>query len=215
MRLESIRPFVSRTTARRLAHAGFALAIVAALPGCSAPQGQSEGSSYLIVDSVLAASGAVPGTFTWYLNSDVITKKQILGDTARVTLRLAMSDPGSVTSPSKPSTTNVITVNSYRVQFRREDGSTVEGVDVPYGFTAGMSMTITDTATTFDVTLVPAPAKAISPLKDLVFVPGVLTPPPTIPTVAEMTFYGTDQAGHAVTVTARINVTFADWADPS
>ena len=32
--------------------------------------------------------------------------------------------------------------------------------------------------------------------------------------IAEVTFYGTDQAGNDVTVTGTISVTFADFGDP-
>ena len=35
-----------------------------------------------------------------------------------------------------------------------------------------------------------------------------------ISTLAEVTFYGTDQAGRDVVATANISVNFADWGDP-
>jgi hypothetical protein len=34
-----------------------------------------------------------------------------------------------------------------------------------------------------------------------------------IATFADVVFYGADQAGHDVTDTARMGVTFADWGD--
>jgi hypothetical protein len=36
----------------------------------------------------------------------------------------------------------------------------------------------------------------------------------SIATVAQVTFYGTDAAGRAVSVTGTIDVIFADWGDP-
>ena len=36
-----------------------------------------------------------------------------------------------------------------------------------------------------------------------------------IMTIADVTFYGRDQAGNDVSVTGSITVNFADWADPS
>jgi hypothetical protein len=33
-------------------------------------------------------------------------------------------------------------------------------------------------------------------------------------TIAEVTFYGADQAGRAVQVVGRIGVNFANWSDP-
>jgi hypothetical protein len=35
-----------------------------------------------------------------------------------------------------------------------------------------------------------------------------------ISTIAQVVFYGADQAGRAVTAVAWITVTFADWGDP-
>ena len=35
-----------------------------------------------------------------------------------------------------------------------------------------------------------------------------------ISAIAEVTFYGSDQAGHEVSVVGRIGVNFADWGDP-
>jgi hypothetical protein len=35
-----------------------------------------------------------------------------------------------------------------------------------------------------------------------------------ISTIAEVTFYGTDQAGREVSVSGNISVNFSDWGDP-
>jgi hypothetical protein len=35
-----------------------------------------------------------------------------------------------------------------------------------------------------------------------------------ISTIADVTFYGTDQTGNDVSVTGSISVNFADWGDP-
>jgi hypothetical protein len=35
-----------------------------------------------------------------------------------------------------------------------------------------------------------------------------------ISTIAEITFYGRDQAGNEVTAVGMMNVNFGDWADP-
>jgi hypothetical protein len=150
-----------------------------------------------------------------------VTKGVYYSDNGQVTLRVAMKDPGSATSPTSPSTTNFITVTRYRVQFRRTDGHNVEGVDVPAAFEGGMTLTVTDTGVTGAFTLVRAQSKTSAPL--LALAPPLPPLPPLPPgtilgsilTLADVTFYGTDQAGHAVTVTGTITVDFADWADPS
>ena len=59
-------------------------------------------------------------------------------------------------------------------------------------------------------TLVRVQAKQEAPLKALVGNGGAIA----ISTIAEVTFYGTDQAGRPVSVTGQISVDFNDWGDP-
>ena len=61
------------------------------------------------------------------------------------------------------------------------------------------------------LTLVRLQAKSEAPLKALIGGNGAFA----ISTIAEITFYGQDQAGREVSVTAKISVTFADWGDPA
>jgi hypothetical protein len=122
-----------------------------------------------------------------------------------------MKDPGSETTPTRPSTTNFITVTRYHVQYLRSDGRMTPGVDVPYPFDGGLTVTVTDSGASASFTLVRVQAKGEAPLKALANGGGANT----ISTIAEVTFYGADQAGHTVSVTGRINVTFSDWGDPS
>ena len=53
-------------------------------------------------------------------------------------------------------------------------------------------------------------AKLEAPLKALRNSGGAII----ISTIAEITFYGTDQNGNTVSVMGRIGVNFADWGDP-
>jgi hypothetical protein len=53
-------------------------------------------------------------------------------------------------------------------------------------------------------------AKIEAPLKALAGGGGAMV----ISTLAEVTFFGVDQAGREVIVKGRIGVDFADWADP-
>ncbi len=59
-------------------------------------------------------------------------------------------------------------------------------------------------------TLVRIQAKSESPLLALIGGGGAMA----ISTLAEITFYGTDQAGREVVATANISVNFADGGDP-
>jgi hypothetical protein len=58
--------------------------------------------------------------------------------------------------------------------------------------------------------LVRAQAKLEAPLKALAGGGGSII----ISTIAQVTFYGRDQAGNDVSVTGQISVNFADWGDP-
>ena len=122
-----------------------------------------------------------------------------------------MKDPGSVDSPTMPSSTNLITVTRYHVRYVRSDGRNTPGrrravrvrrrADV---HRAGVR------ARSASFTLVRVQAKLEAPLMALRGLGGAVA----ISTIAEVTFYGTDQAGREVSAVATISVNFADWADP-
>jgi hypothetical protein len=115
-----------------------------------------------------------------------------------------MKDP----SITEPSPVNFITLRGYRVTFSRTDGRNTQGVDVPFAFDGALSTTITGSSIV-NLVLVRAQAKLEAPLRALAGGGGAVA----IATFADVVFYGADQAGHDVTVTARISVTFADWGD--
>jgi hypothetical protein len=176
---------------------------------CGTVVREGRGASYLIIDLLSAASGATPGTFGNVLQSDVITKGSIYEDNGQVTFRIALKDIGT---PSGPTTNNEITITSYRVTFTRADGRNTPGVDVPYAFDGGMTGTVRiGTQLSLNFVLVRAQAKLEAPLAALGGMGGAVI----ISTIAEVTFYGHDQAGNQVSVTGTISVNFADWADPS
>lgn len=169
---------------------------------------QGTGSSFLIVESLLAASGAEPEDFGGVLHSDVLTIVDDLptffNDLGQVTFRLGMKDPALATSPTQA---NWITVNRYRVRYIRTDGRNTPGVDVPYGFDGAFTVTVSDT-TSIGFELVRHAAKEEAPLRALA-TNGVI-----IQTIAEVTFWGSDQTGREVSVTAQILVDFGNFADP-
>ncbi len=178
------------------------------LAGCSETVRTGQSPAYLILDRLEAASGAQSSsTFTGILRSDVSTKGSIFEDNGRVVLRIALKD---ITSTVGPTTNNQITINRYRVEYRRTDGRNTQGVDVPYAFEGAVGVTVTDQQTQAIFTLVRAQAKAEAPLITLRGAGGALV----ISTIADVTFFGKDQTGRDVTVNGSISVNFADWADP-
>ena len=167
-----------------------------------------QASSYLVLQRLEGSSGADAGApFQSVLRSDVLTKGSIFEDNGRVTLSIAMKD---VTNPTGPSANNLITLNRYRVEYRRTDGRNTPGEDVPYAFEGAMGVTITDQATSVVFTLVRAQAKLEKPLVTLVGTNGGAL---IISTIADVTFFGKDQTGRDVTVTGSMSINFADWAD--
>ena len=207
----------------RLSHftgRGFtAAAAVSALlftSGCGEQTTQGKAPSYLQVSLMRAASGADPQAYSTLLQSDVVTNvtvgtqrvPTVYEDVGEVSLRIAMKDPTTVVGPSE---TNLITVNRYHVDFVRSDGRNTQGVDVPYSFDGAVTGTISTVDTSLVFVLVRAQAKLEAPLMALRNAGGAMV----ISTIARVTFYGQDQAGNAVSVTANISVNFADWGDPS
>ena len=114
-------------------------------------------------------------------------------------------------SPTTPTTANYITVTQYHVSYIRSDGRNTPGVDVPFPFDGALTVTVGASAATASLTLVRLQAKNEAPLRNLVGGNGALA----ISTIAQITFYGTDQTGRAVSVTGNISVNFADWGDPA
>ena len=178
------------------------------------------GPAYLIMESVTAASNG-GSTFTSNLLSDVqalvdvtvggttVQVPTISNDLGRATIRAEMKN---VVTPTTPTALNSITINRYRVRFRRADGKNIEGTDVPYGFDGGTTATITvggSTQVGFD--LVRHQAKEEAPLRNLVGGGGLRF----ITTIAEVTFYGRDQAGNEISISGTIDVSFADFGDES
>lgn len=181
---------------------------------CGSTATQGKASAYLVIDRLQAAAGAKAGdsaVFGDVLQSDVQTKGSIFEDPGQVTFRALMKDPGAdPKSPTTPTSYSQITVERYHVNFVRSDGRNVQGVDVPYAFDGAVTGTIGDKAVTLAFVIVRAQAKAEAPLRALRGMGGALL----ISTIAEVSFYGHDQSGNAVTVAGRMSVNFADWADP-
>ena len=132
----------------------------------------------------------------------------VLNDMAVVNMSLVLRDPGNAASPSSPSDLNQVTINRYRVQYRRSDGHNVPGVDVPYDFDSAFTMTVPASGTgeaAFQI--VRHSAKEEAPLRALRFTGDLIS------TIAEITFYGRDQAGNEISATSFMGIDFGDFAD--
>jgi hypothetical protein len=185
-----------------------ALSLVAGA-GCGSTP--SDSPAFLMIDSLEGAPGYSPGTSANTLQSDVLTKGSPFEDPGFVVFRLGLRDPGAMSGALIPGPLNYITVTHYRVVYTRSDGHNTPGVDVPYPIEGGMTMTAIGGVSAGTFVLVRAQAKLEAPLRALIG----LGAQAVISTIAQVTFYGADQAGNAISTTGYITVTFADWGDPT
>jgi len=172
----------------------------------------------LVVDQIQAAPGGGHGAgqFTGFLLSDVLVLVTSGGsctvqapcpttydDSGQVILALAAKNTGIT-----PTSNNQVTVNRIHIAYVRADGHNVEGVDVPYAFDAASTVTVPPAGTaTMSFELVRHAAKDEPPLLALIDNGQIIN------TIAQVTFYGTDQVGNAINVTANIQVNFGNFGD--
>ena len=192
---------------------------VTLLPGCGEVARSGRSPSQAVITALQGASGAENGELSGTLRSDVITvvdqetgRTSIFDDPGSVTMRLILKDPGVPGSPSTPSALNAVTFNRYRVTYRRADGRNTPGVDVPFSFDGAFTVTVRAEGTAEgSFPIVRVQAKEEPPLRNLAgnFGLGVIS------VIANVTFFGYDQTGRAVSVSGLITIDFADWGDPS
>lgn len=195
--------------------------LVAVATGCGDVTNQGQAPVVVVVERLEAAKGSAPGSLSGTLNSDVVVLKTtpapctttapcptIFNDIGEVELRVRSKDPGVPGLASNPSFLNAVTINRYRVEYVRPDGRNTPGVDIPYPFDSALTFTIPNDGTaSAGFEIVRHVAKEESPLRALAFNQNIIY------TIAYVTFYGRDQAGNDVSVTANIGINFGDFAD--
>lgn len=195
------------------------LALAAAAASCGDVVRQGRSPAFLVIDSLQAAPGATPGTLGSFLLSDVqniVTSggtctpatpcPTIFNDVGQAVLRLDLKNIGTTASPTTPTTNNEVTISRYRITYRRADGRNVPGLDVPYGFDGAVTITVPAVGTaSVGFEIVRHDAKIESPLAQLVTNGAIIT------TLADVTFYGQDRVGNAVTVMGTIQVDFGNF----
>jgi hypothetical protein len=195
-----------------------AVALAALTSACGDVIRDGRSPVVLVVDSLSGASGggANSGTFTGTLRSDVLVNltspapctperpcPTIFNDSGKVILHL---EPKNI--DIAPTSNNQVTITRYHVAFRRADGRNTPGVDVPFGFDGAVTATVPPTGPlTLSFELVRHVAKEESPLAQLVVSPNVIN------TIADVSFYGTDLVGNAVTATGSMSIEFGNFGD--
>lgn len=211
-----------RASHRRFLRGVAGIALLAGSVSCGDVVRQDRAPVIVVVDSVEAASGADPGNMSGFLLSDVQTlvEQQVDGETVRVpvvfndvaqaTMRIIPKDAGNGAVSLAPSAWNNVTINRYRISFIRADGRNTPGVDVPFPVDGAVTATLGSTPTVVPFEMVRHQQKLEQPLRSLANFGGRLF----ISTIAEITFYGSDQVGNGVQAKGTISVSFSDYADP-
>ncbi|HEX4347620.1 MAG TPA: hypothetical protein VHZ73_08615 [Vicinamibacterales bacterium] len=190
------------------------VAAVAVSSSCGSAVRQGRSPMNLIVQSM--AGGVSAATASGIFESDVVTNvttpapcspstpcPTVISDSGIVTLATA---PKDVTSPSAPTANNAVTITQYHVEYTRSDGRNTQGVDIPYAFDGAMSGTIQPGSNqSFVFELVRTVAKEEAPLIQLTSSSSVLS------MVANVTFYGHDEAGNDLNVTGSITIEFGNF----
>ena len=196
-----------------------AAAVVAVLSsGCGGDfVRQSQSPSQLVVTSFLTAAGAggaVPDEDEFLsgpLLSDVVSNGIVFDDFGQASFRVILRNPGTLATPTTPSSLNDVTITRYTVTYSRSggpNGQNTPGVDVPHAIDGALTLTVTalDPEPAVGVVeLVRHVAKLEAPLATLINSPEVLT------MLAEVTFYGRDQAGNDVSATGTVQINFANF----
>jgi hypothetical protein len=185
------------------------MVVALAAAGCGDLATQGRSPVQLTILSLEAASGVTPADFGATHHSDVITTVDdvptIFNDNGAAQFSLILKDQAS---PASPSPLNAVTITRYRVVYRRTDGHNTAGVDVPFPFDSAVTVTVGDNGGSTGFQLVRVSAKQEAPLRALVNNPDIIS------TIADVTFYGRDQAGNDVSATGSIGIDFGNFGDP-
>jgi len=191
---------------------------------------QNETGFILEIASITAAATDGGSGTGGEIRSDVLTDGSVFNDDAAVAVNVLRknNNGGLATSPVEH-----VYLDRYEVLYFRTDGRNTEGVDVPFRITGPLGNLRFHTAgpggqgeveQNVNITIVRHSAKLEPPLSNLRNVlitnPGQLTAPFEFPgqgiitTVAEITIHGHTIQGDGLEAKGRVQVTFADFADP-
>ena len=196
----------------------FALAIAVVLSsGCSEYTRQGRSPAQLVIVSLLTqrGTGTVPtsGFAAGPLLSDVpnvTNNEKVFDDFGQAVFGQIMKDPGTL-GDAAPTALNLITVTDYEVKYRLANGRNTPGVDVPFPVRGAMTAMLqppgsANASATVVFELVRHVAKVEAPLASLGVNPVVVT------MIADVTFYGHDQAGNSVSATGSVQINFGNFS---
>ncbi len=179
--------------------------------GCNKLENVTNSSVKLILWSLTGVDK--DGADTTTILSDVLTKGSIFNDNVTGTFTSVLLDPTKVGASDSTFYQHVI-IDQVDVKFTRADGLNIEGVDVPYGFSQKVYLTLDTGETTessLSFILIQHNAKLESPLVELVN----LGQEHVLKLEAKITFYARDLAGNRLEpAVGSISIWCSNFADP-
>jgi hypothetical protein len=165
--------------------------------GCAADYVEGDTSSVLLIMESIADG-------TPQLSDVRGTGGSIVNCQIEVTLSARPKNPTGPVGPSED-----IRINRYTVTYRRADGRSQEGIDVPFAISGNTTVLVEaggTQATALAVDLVRHQAKLEAPLMNI-------TGLQVVTMFADIAVFGRTVSGKNVTSSGSIQVTFADFAD--
>jgi hypothetical protein len=173
----------------------------------------SSGAVVLRVAKVQAVQGWEPqAPPADMLMSDVMTCQAFWNDNAVLSFDLIAKNPNYKDINTR--TVNDVIVQRYEVRYVRSDGRNVEGVDVPYKITGGLSTLVylkSNTLTQAAIVVVRHTAKEEAPIITLLRNGNE----ELINVTAAITVWGQTTSGDTVTATGYLPITFGDFGEPT
>ena len=195
------------------------LGVAAASLSCGSVVRDGSSPMFLVVNLLQGQQGGGTGTLGNPLVSSVLTLRTTpapctpaspcptyFNDTGQVVLSLVPKNIGSAAAPATPSSNNEVTITRFHVNYARADGRNTPGVDVPWPFDGAVTGTVQiGSQLTLGFELVRIVAKKEPPLAALASTATVLT------IIADVTFYGQDLVGNAISATGKIQIDFGSF----
>jgi hypothetical protein len=198
--------------------AAAAAAMIAATTSCGDVVRTGRSPVLLVVQKITGVRGSNNAATTGVvpLISDVITIVTSGGTcTTANPCPTFFNDTGIATlsmSPKNisvaPTSNNQVTITRAHISYTRTDGLNRPGIDVPFEFDTAVTATVpTDGTIDIPFEVVRNSAKLEEPLLDL------RTNRVILSMIANITFFGTDLVGNAISVSGTLQVDFGNFAD--
>jgi hypothetical protein len=199
--------------------ARFLTMILAALAAASCvPDWAKENDADVVLTmTVLGQKGGSEETATTQLLSDVASDAGgTINDNAELTVRAFPKSP-NIDDEFITTGLNDVFLQRYTVHYRRADGRSVQGVDVPHDLSGDMSGRVpVNGELVTSIIVVRHQQKLEPPLRNMSragIVTFTMPGQDVLHTVADITVYGITPAQRKVTTTGRLEIAFTDFAD--